>query len=155
MNKQEILAAIQAIEEQFSVLKSLVDAEPVEVEKVEQVVVEKTTVTTTKTTNEFVLSYDDEVKLSCGILSQLPLFYDGKCTYIKIHKRYQDNGKPKVFLDKNRVVITAYNDNDAVIGSITVMWDNLMKYQIPLIQMGINTHDKTTWMPKVLSLMAD
>lgn len=98
---------------------------------------------------------DDDAKLGCQIITSLPDFYNGKCSVLKVHKRYFDNGQPKLFIDIYRVVIEAYDANMKQIGSYTTHWNNLSKFHNELIARGINTHAKDNWMPKTILLDLD
>ena len=93
---------------------------------------------------------DEDAKLGCAIITSLPDFYNGKCSVLKVHKRYFDNGQPKLFIDIYHVVIEAYDANMKQIGSYTTHWNNLSKFHTELLKRGINTHDKKNWKPKTL-----
>lgn len=88
-----------------------------------------------------------DVILGCQIISALPDFYSGKCDYIGIRKAYKDNGKEHLYIIKNKVVITAYDEDGKVLGSTSTHWDNLAKWHIELLKRKINTHRKSDWMP--------
>ena len=96
-----------------------------------------------------------DMVLGCSILAGLPAFYDGKCSVLKLHKRYFDNGKPKLYIDKYHVVIEAYDVSMKLLGSYVTHWDNISKYHIELIKRGINTHRGNNWMPKTVLLDLD
>lgn len=98
---------------------------------------------------------DEDAKLGCAIITSLPDFYNGKCSVLKIHKRYFDNGQPKLFIDIYHVVIEACDANMAVIGSTVTHWNNLSKFHAELRKRGINTHAKGNWMPKTILLDLD
>lgn len=98
---------------------------------------------------------NEDVILGCKILTELPSFYDGECRLMKLHKRYFDNGQPKLFIDKYHVVIEAYDVNMQLLGSYTTHWNNLSKFHADLLSRGINTHKKDNWMPKVVVLDLD
>lgn len=98
---------------------------------------------------------DDEVMLGCQIITSLPDFYSGECRLIKLHKRYFDNGQPKLYIDKYHVVIEAYDINMKQIGSYVTHWNNLNKFHVELIKRGINRHNKDNWMPNVVCLDLD
>jgi hypothetical protein len=98
---------------------------------------------------------DEDAKLGCQIITSLPDFYNGKCSVLKVHKRYFDNGQPKLFIDIYHVVIEAYDANMKQIGSYTTHWNNLSKFHTELLKRGINTHDKKNWKPKTLLLDLD
>ena len=93
---------------------------------------------------------DDDAKLGCAIITSLPDFYNGKCSVLRIHKRYFDNGQPKLYIDKYHVVIEACDAKLSVIGSTVTHWNNLSKFHAELLKRGINTHDKENWKPKTL-----
>lgn len=98
---------------------------------------------------------DEETMLGCQIITDLPDFYNGKCSVLKLQKRYFDNGQPKLYIDKYHVVITALDVKGNSIGSIVTHWNNLAKFHAALMQRGINTHSKTNWMPKTIWLDLD
>ena len=98
---------------------------------------------------------DAESIMGCQILTALPDFYDGKCSLIKLHKRYFDNGQPKLFIDKYHVVIEAYDSDMNLLGSTVTHWNNLGKFHVELVKRGINTHKGENWMPKVINLDLD
>lgn len=98
---------------------------------------------------------DFESIIGCQILTALPDFYDGKCSLIKLHKRYFDNGKPRLFIDKYHVVIEAYDSDMNLLGSTVTHWNNLGKFHIELVKRGINTHKGDNWMPKTICLDLD
>lgn len=101
------------------------------------------------------IEVDEDIILGCSILTTLPDFYDGKCSVLKIHKRYFDNGQPKLYIDKYHVVIEAYNASMKLLGSYVTHWNNLSKFHVELIKMGINTHSKDNWKPKTILLDLD
>lgn len=98
---------------------------------------------------------DDEVILGCQIITSLPDFYSGECRLIKLHKRYFDNGQPKLYIDKYHVVIEAYDINMKQIGSYVTHWNNLSKFHVELIKRGINRHNKDNWKPNTVCLDLD
>lgn len=98
---------------------------------------------------------DAESIMGCQILTALPDFYDGKCSLIKLHKRYFDNGQPRLFIDKYHVVIEAYDSDMHLLGSTTTHWNNLSKFHVELSKRGINTHKGENWMPKTICLDLD
>ncbi len=98
---------------------------------------------------------DAESIIGCQILTTLPDFYDGKCSLIKLHKRYFDNGKPRLFIDKYHVVIEAYDSDMNLLGSTVTHWNNLGKFHVELVKRGINTHKGENWMPKTICLDLD
>ena len=98
---------------------------------------------------------DEDAKLGCAIITSLPDFYNGKCSVLKVHKRYFNNGQPKLFIDIYHVVIEACDANMKVIGSMVTHWNNLSKFHTELIARGINTHAKENWMPKTVLLDLD
>lgn len=98
---------------------------------------------------------DDEVMLGCQIITSLPDFYSGECRLIKLHKRYFDNGQPKLYIDKYHVVVEAYDINMQLLGSYTTHWNNLSKFHVELIKRGINKHSKDNWKPNTVCLDLD
>ena len=98
---------------------------------------------------------DDEVILGCQIITSLPDFYSGECRLIKLHKRYFDNGQPKLYIDKYHVVVEAYDINMRLLGSHTTHWSNLSKFHVELIKRGINKHNKDNWKPNTVCLDLD
>ena len=162
MKNKEIMAAIHQIEEQLAALKALVAAENVNENPVEEAPVVNqevkeppfTEVEEPKSSKVY-MTHDEEVKLGCSIINSLPDFYKGKCSYLILHKEYKDYGKPKFFINKHKVVVTAYDINSKELGSITTAWDNLKDYQIALINMGINTHKGAKWEPKKVTLSVE
>lgn len=177
MNKQEILAAIQQLEEQLAVLKSLVLAEEsvnVSSEETHEIPVinEDEDITLPDPPAEVTIdmpeetmpccpdyssmSYKEEVVLGCKILTIVGTdFYKGKCAFIRVHKQYFDNGKPKLYINKYKVVVTAFDIDGEFLGEIIVHWDFLKEVHLELIKLGINTHSKDNWMPKVITLFTD
>ena len=96
---------------------------------------------------------DEDTVLGCQIITELPDFYTGKCSVLKIQKRYFDNsdkGFEHLWIDKYHVCITACDREMKVIGTHVTHWNNLAKFHAALLKKGINTHDKKTWMPKTL-----
>ena len=167
MKTKEILAAIHQMEEQLATLKSLVVEEetPIEetISKEEDITLPDPPAEvevnipedTTNTPSKRYMTHDEEVQLGCSIINTLPDFYKGKCSYLILHKEYKDYGKPKFFINKHKVVITAYDINGKPLGSITTAWDNLKEEQIPLINMGINTHKGSKWQPTEVVLSVE
>lgn len=167
MKKQELLAAISDMEKQLAVLKELVLAEnevnepqeeapvvnePVE-EKREELPAPPKVVYVDMPKEE--PKVDDEVILGCQIITSLPDFYSGECRLIKLHKRYFDNGQPKLYIDKYHVVVEAYDINMRLLGSHTTHWNNLSKFHVELIKRGINKHNKDNWKPNTVCLDLD
>jgi len=98
---------------------------------------------------------DEDAILGCNIITDLGIDYDGVCSVIKMHKLYFDNGQPKLYINKYKVVIDLCNSKMEVIKSITTHWNNLAKFHSELIARGINTHAKENWMPKTVLLDLD
>lgn len=95
---------------------------------------------------------DEEAMLGCQIITALPDFYKGKCSVLRLHKMYFDNGKPKLYINKYKVVVIALDDSMREIGRMVTHWNNLSKFHDKLIARGINTHHGDNWMPKVINL---
>ena len=72
-----------------------------------------------------------------------------------MHKQYFDNGQPKLYINKYRVVVIALDDKMHEIGRIVTHWNNLAKFHAELTKKGINTHTGENWMPKVINLDLD
>ena len=53
---------------------------------------------------------DPEAMLGCQIITELPDFYKGKCSVLRLHKLYFDNGQPKLYINKYKVVVIALDD---------------------------------------------
>ena len=98
---------------------------------------------------------DEDAILGCKILTDLGIDYNGVCSVIKMHKLYFDNGQPKLYINKYKVVINLYNSEMEVIKTVTTHWNNLAKFHTELIARGINTHAKENWMPKTILLDLD
>lgn len=137
----EVKAAIQQLREQLDALEQLLTPVPIVETKEEIPAVAKKED-----------KVDEDTLLGCQIISALPDFYTGKCTLLKIHKRYFDNGLPKYFIDKYHVVVEAYDDNMNKLGEIVTHWSNLSKFHIALINKGINKHLGAKWLPLTLVL---
>lgn len=178
MKKEEVMAILSSIERQLAELKSMVLAENNEnhqgetpddtlvVNEAPNVpVVEKEIKALPAPPTEIHVDIsiesvgkqapDEETMLGCQIITDLPDFYNGKCSVLKLQKRYFDNGQPKLYIDKYHVVITALDVKGNSIGSIVTHWNNLAKFHAALMQRGINTHSKTNWMPKTIWLDLD
>ena len=98
---------------------------------------------------------DPEAMLGCQIITELPDFYKGKCSVLRLHKLYFDNGQPKLYINKYKVVVIALDDKMNEIGRIITHWNNLSKFHTELSKRGINTHSGDNWMPKVINLDLD
>ena len=98
---------------------------------------------------------DEDAILGCKIITELGIDYSGVCSVIKMHKLYFDNGKPKLYINKYKVVIDLCNSKMEVIRTVTTHWNNLAKFHTELIARGINTHAKENWMPKTVLLDLD
>jgi hypothetical protein len=98
---------------------------------------------------------DPEAVLGCQIITELPDFYQGTCSVLRLHKLYFDNGQPKLYINKYKVVIDLCNSKMEVIKTVTTHWNNLAKFHTELIARGINTHAKENWMPKTILLDLD
>ena len=98
---------------------------------------------------------DEDAILGCKIITDLGIDYSGVCSVIKMHKLYFDNGQPKLYINKYKVVIELYNSRMEIIKSMTTHWNNLAKFHTELISRGINTHSKDNWMPKTILLDLD
>ena len=157
MSKEEILAQISKIENELSVLKALVNTEE---EVVNNPVVEElpappaeihVDIEVLKNTKE----PDPEAVLGCQIITELPDFYQGTCSVLRLHKLYFDNGQPKLYINKYKVVVIALDNKMHEIGRIVTHWNNLAKFHMELVKRGINTHTGENWMPKVINLDLD
>ena len=93
--------------------------------------------------------------LGCQIITSLPDFYQGTCSVLRLHKLYFDNGQPKLYINKYKVVIIALDNKMHEIGRIVTHWNNLAKFHAELSKRGINTHTGENWMPKVINLDLD
>ncbi len=167
MKKQELLAAISKMEEQLAALKELVLAErPVNESQEETPVVNEEpereelpappkVIYVDLPKEEPKEEIDEDVVLGCQIITALPDFYSGECRLLKLHKRYFDNGQPKLYIDKYHVVVEAYDANMKQIGSYTTHWNNLSKFHVELIKRGINGHKKDNWKPNTICLDLD
>lgn len=167
MKKQELLAAISKMEEQLAALKELVLAErPVNESQEEAPVVNEEpereelpdppkVIYVDLPKEEPKEEVDEDVMLGCQIITSLPDFYSGECRLLKLHKRYFDNGQPKLFIDKYHVVVEAYDINMKPLGSYTTHWNNLSKFHVELIKRGINGHKKDNWKPNTVCLDLD
>ena len=149
MSKEEILAQISKIENELSVLKTLVNTEE---EVVNNPVVEElpappaeihVDIEVLKKTEE----PDPESVLGCQIITELPDFYQGTCSVLRLHKLYFDNGQPKLYINKYKVVVIALDNKMHEIGRIVTHWNNLAKFHAELSRRGINTHTGENWMP--------
>ena len=157
MSKEEILAQISKIENELSVLKALVNTEE---EVVNNPVVEElpappaeihVDIEVLKKTEE----PDPEAVLGCQIITELPDFYQGTCSVLRLHKLYFDNGQPKLYINKYKVVVIALDNKIHEIGRIVTHWNNLAKFHAELTKRGINTHTGENWMPKIINLDLD
>ena len=157
MSKEEILAQISKIEKELSVLKALVNTEE---EVVNNPVVEElpappaeihVDIEVLKKTEE----PDPEAVLGCQIITELPDFYQGTCSVLRLHKLYFDNGQPKLYINKYKVVVIALDNKMHEIGRIVTHWNNLAKFHAELSKRGINTHTGENWMPKIINLDLD
>lgn len=157
MSKEEILAQISKIENELSVLKALVNTEE---EVVNNPVVEElpappaeihVDIDVLKPSKEV----DPEAVLGCQIITELPDFYQGTCSVLRLHKLYFDNGQPKLYINKYKVVVIALDNKMHEIGRIVTHWNNLSKFHAELSKRGINTHTGENWMPKVINLDLD
>ena len=100
--------------------------------------------------------YDEECILGCKIITELGRnFYNGRCSVLRLHKLYFDNGQPKLYINKYKVVVIALDSNMNEIGRTITHWNNLTKFHMELIKRGINTHHGDNWMPKVINLDLD
>ena len=163
MKTNEILAVISNMEEQLAELKSMVLAESNESPTEETLVIEDEVEDTTlpKPPAEVHIDIpedntpDEDAVLGCKIITDLGIDYDGVCSVIKMHKLYFDNGQPKLYINKYKVVIDLCNSKMEVIKTVTTHWNNLAKFHTELIARGINTHTKENWMPKTILLDLD
>lgn len=157
MSKEEILAQISKIENELSVLKTLVNTEE---EVVNNPVVEElpappaeihVDIDVLKPSKEV----DPEAVLGCQIITSLPDFYQGTCSVLRLHKLYFDNGQPKLYINKYKVVVIALDNKMHEIGRMITHWNNLSKFHAELSKRGINTHTGENWMPKIINLDLD
>jgi len=98
---------------------------------------------------------DPEAVLGCQIITELPDFYQGTCSVLRLHKLYFDNGQPKLYINKYKVVVIALDNKMHEIGRMITHWNNLSKFHAELSKRGINTHTGENWMPKVINLDLD
>lgn len=167
MKTNEILAVISNMEEQLAELKSMVLAESNESPTEETLVIEDEVEDTTLPEPPAEVhtdidekgphrKYDEECILGCKIITELgDNFYNGRCSVLKLHKLYFDNGQPKLYINKYKVVVIALDDHMREIGRKITHWNNLSKFHSELIKRGINTHTKENWMPKTILLDLD
>ena len=157
MSKEEILAQVSKIENELSVLKTLVNTEE---EVVNNPVVEElpappaeihVDIEVLKPSKE----PDPESVLGCQIITSLPDFYQGTCSVLRLHKLYFDNGQPKLYINKYKVVVIALDNKMHEIGRMITHWNNLAKFHAELSKRGINTHTGENWMPKIINLDLD
>lgn len=157
MSKEEILAQISKIENELSVLKALVDTEE---EVVNNPVVEELPAPPAEIHVDIDIlkpskEVDPEAVLGCQIITELPDFYHGTCSVLRLHKLYFDNGQPKLYINKYKVVVIALDNKMHEIGRIVTHWNNLAKFHAELSKRGINTHTGENWMPKIINLDLD
>ena len=164
MKKEEVMAIISSMEMQLVALKELVAAEEVVNENpVEEtpVIDSDEDITLPDPPAEIHIDMpednapDEECVLGCQIITSLPDFYKGKCSVLRLHKQYFDNGQPKLYINKYKVVVIALDDKMHEIGRIVTHWNNLAKFHAELTKKGINTHTGENWMPKVINLDLD
>ena len=166
MKTNEIIAVISKMEEQLAELKSMVLAESNEGPTEETPVIEDEVEDITLPEPPAVVYVDmpkdnkdeqpdEDAILGCKIITDLGIDYSGVCSVIKMHKLYFDNGQPKLYINKYKVVIDLCNSKMEVIKSVTTHWNNLAKFHTELIARGINTHAKENWMPKTVLLDLD
>ena len=74
---------------------------------------------------------------------------------LRLHKQYFDNGQPKLYINKYKVVVIALDDKMNEIGRMITHWNNLSKFHAELTKRGINTHSGDNWMPKIINLDLD
>ena len=98
---------------------------------------------------------DEDAILGCKIITDLGIDYSGVCSVIKMHKLYFDNGQPKLYINKYKVVVIALDNKMQEIGRMITHWNNLSKFHVELAKRGINTHTGKNWMPKVINLDLD
>ena len=166
MKKEEVMAIISSMEMQLAALKELVAAEEVvnenPVEETPVITVEReelpappteiyVDIKALKKTKE----PDPEAVLGCQIITSLNFQYNGKCSVLRLHKLYFDNGQPRLYINKYKVVIIALDNHMQEIGRTVTHWNNLVKFHAELSRRGINTHSGERWMPKVINLDLD
>ena len=168
MKKEEVMAIISSMEMQLAALKELVAAEEV----VNENPVEETPVIEQNEEREELPAPpaeihvdievlkntkepDPESVLGCQIITSLPDFYQGTCSVLRLHKLYFDNGQPKLYINKYKVVIIALDNKMHEIGRMITHWNNLSKFHAELSKRGINTHTGENWMPKIINLDLD
>jgi hypothetical protein len=59
---------------------------------------------------------DEDAILGCKIITDLGIDYNGVCSVIKMHKLYFDNGQPKLYINKYKVVVIALDNKMHEIG---------------------------------------
>lgn len=156
MSKEEILAQISKIENELSVLKALVDTEEVVSNPVvEELPAPPAEIHVDIEVLENTKEPDPESVLGCQIITELPDFYHGTCSVLRLHKLYFDNGQPKLYINKYKVVVIALDNKMHEIGRIVTHWNNLAKFHAELSKRGINTHTGENWMPKIINLDLD
>ena len=169
MKREEVMAIISSMEMQLAALKELVTAEEVvnenpvkEIPVINEQNEEReelpappaeihVDIEVLKNTTE----PDPESVLGCQIITSLPDFYQGKCSVLRLHKLYFDNGQPKLYINKYKVVIIALDSKMQEIGRMITHWNNLSKFHAELSKRGINTHTGENWMPKIINLDLD
>jgi hypothetical protein len=171
MKREEVMAIISSMEMQLAALKELVTAEEV----VNENPVEETPVINEQNEEREELpappaevhvdievlkhskakEVDSEAMLGCQIITSLPDFYKGTCSVLRLHKLYFDNGQPKLYINKYKVVVIALDNKMHEIGRMITHWNNLSKFHMELAKRGINTHTGENWMPKIINLDLD
>lgn len=176
MKKDEVLAIISSMEMQLAALKELVSAEEIiEVPSTEGLPGSDYDIDSKNLTSDGrellpeppaeihvdievlkdTRKPDPESVLGCQIITALPDFYTGKCSVLRLHKLYFNNGKPKLYINKYKVVVIALDDKMNEIGRTVTHWNNLAKFHAELSKRGINTHHGDNWMPKIINLDLD
>ena len=165
MKKEEVMAIISSMERQLAALKELVTAEVVNENPVEETpVINEEKEELPAPPAEIYVDIEDlkpskepdpESVLGCQIITSLPDFYHGTCSVLRLHKLYFDNGQPKLYINKYKVVVIALDNKMHEIGRIVTHWNNLAKFHTELSKRGINTHTGENWMPKIINLDLD
>lgn len=158
MKREEVMAIISSMEMQLAALKELVAAEEVvneQNEEREELPAPPAEVHVDIEVLEPSKEPDPESVLGCQIITELPDFYQGTCSVLRLHKLYFDNGQPKLYINKYKVVIIALDSRMQEIGRMITHWNNLSKFHTELTKRGINTHTGENWMPKIINLDLD
>lgn len=83
-----------------------------------------------------------DAELAKEILKILPVKYEN-CDSLELQKLYHNNKQPKLYINKDWIVIKVFDDSKNLIGTHKLKYKKLRKFHDILHKKGINKHHES------------